>query len=106
MDFIIANDRLCFFSQNMGELISSQARVKYMNAARDGKYKLLNKTKEAREGEWQRQQEKLRSLHAILERLESDFPTCRSQLRNMSMSIKSRLSSQHSGAIHKETELA
>lgn len=89
----------------MSELVSSQTKVKYMNSARDGKYKLLSKTQEGREGEWERQQEKLRSLHAILERLESDFPTCRGQLRNMSTSIKSRLS-QHSGFIHKETELA
>ncbi len=93
-----------YFVQNMRELVSSQTKVKYMNSARDGKYKLLSKTKESREGEWQRQQEKLNSLHAILERLESDFPTCQSQLRNMSMSIKSRLS-QNSGSIHKETEL-
>ena len=74
-----------------------------MNAAKEGKYKLLNRTKEGREGEWQRQQEKLRSLQAILERLESEFPATRSQLRNLSLSVKSRLT-QPSTA-HKETEL-
>lgn len=89
----------------MAELVSSQARVKYMIAAKDGKYKLLQKTREGRESEWERQQEKLRSLQAILERLEADFPGCHSQLRNMSMSVKSRLSHQL-GSVHKDTELA
>lgn len=75
----------------MTALLSSQAKVKYMNAAKDGKYKLLVKTKEGREKERQRQQEKLQALQAITERLEIDYPEYRSQLRNLSVSLKSRL---------------
>ena len=75
----------------MSELLAEQAKVKYLNSARDGKYKLVSKTKEGREAEWQRQQDKLHSLHSITERLEGEFPSQSGQLRNLSLSLKSRL---------------
>lgn len=73
------------------ELLSIQAKVKYFSAARDGKYKMLNKSQREREAEKLRQKEKLLSLQAIVERLEEDFPGCREKLRNVSMSLKTRL---------------
>ena len=82
---------LIIFIQAMAELLSSQAKVKYLNAAKEGKYKMVSKSQEARETEWQRQQEKLRSIQAIVERLEEDYPASDSQLRPLSISIRSRL---------------
>ena len=73
------------------DLLSSQAKVKYLNAAREGKYKLLSKSQRERSAERLRQQEKLQSLQAIVERLEEEFPGCRDQLRNISLSLKTRL---------------
>lgn len=90
----------------MGDLLSSQAKVKYLNAAKDGKYKMLSKSQEARETEWQRQQEKLRSLQAIVERLEEDYPSSESQLRPLSLSLRSRLAQTTTIKPHKVVEVA
>lgn len=76
----------------MSELLTSQAKVKYLTAVKEGKYKLLNKSAEARDTEWERQVTKLQSLKEIVERLQSDFPACEGQLRNLSLAIKSKLS--------------
>ena len=48
--------------QGMAELLSGQAKLKYLNAAKEGKYRMLSKSKEAREAELQRQHEKMQSL--------------------------------------------
>jgi len=74
----------------MAEVLTGQAKLKYLNAAKDGKYRLLCKSRDAYEAEWQRQQDKLQSLQAIVGKLESDFPSCKDQLRYIS-SLKSRL---------------
>jgi len=75
----------------MAEVLTGQAKLKYLNAAKDGKYCLLSKSWDACEAEWQRQQDKLQSLQAIGGKLESDFPSCKDQLRYISSSLKSRL---------------
>jgi len=75
----------------MAEVLTGQAKLKYLNAAKDGKYRLLSKSRDACETEWQRQQDKLQSLQAIVGKLESDFPSCKDQLRYISSSLKSRL---------------
>ena len=90
----------------MGDLLSSQAKVKYLNAAKEGKYKMVSRSNEARETEWQRQQEKLHSIQVIVERLEEDYPASESQLRPLSLAIKSRLAQAASIKHHKAVEVA
>lgn len=90
----------------MADLLSSQAKVKYLNAAKDGKYRMLSKSNEARETEWQRQEKKLHSIQAIVERLEEDYPANESQLRPLSLAIKSRLAQAASIKPHKLVEVA
>ena len=88
----------------MADLLSRQAKLKYLNAAKEGKYRLLCKSQDTRETEWHRQQEKLKSLQAIMGKLESDFPSYLGQLKHVSTSLKSRLvESQRS---QKEIEVA
>ena len=48
----------------MTSLLADQAKVKYLSAAKEGKYRLVSKSREGREAELQRQQEKLQSLQA------------------------------------------
>ena len=79
------------FTKGMSELLSSQSKVKYFTAAKEGKYKLFNKSAAGGEAERERQISKLQSLQDIVERLQSDFPACEGQLRNISLSIKSKL---------------
>ena len=90
----------------MVELLSSQAKVKYLNAAKEGKYKMVSKSQETREAEWQRQQEKLHSIQAIVERLEEDYPASESQLRPLCISIRSRLAQAANTKPHKVVEVA
>lgn len=92
--------------QAMANLLSSQAKVKYLNAAKEGKYKMVNRSNEAREMEWRRQQEKLRSIQAIVEKLEEDYPASESQLRPLSLAIKSRLAQAASIKPHRMVEVA
>lgn len=77
--------------RGMSELLSSQSKVKYLTAAKEGKYKLLIKTPEAVDMERKRQISKLQSLQDITERLRQDFPACDGPLRNILLSIKSKL---------------
>lgn len=87
----------------MSELLSSQSKVKYLTSAKEGKYKVLNKNAESREVEWQRQVAKLESLQDIMERLQSDFRDNQQELRNLSLSIKSKLASNTQQSVMKET---
>lgn len=77
----------------MSELLSYQSQVKYLTAAKEGKYKVLYKSAESGDAEWQRQVAKLQSLQEIVEWLQHDYPACEGQLRNILVSIKSRLAS-------------
>jgi len=72
-------------------VLTWQAKLKYLNAAKDGKHHLLSKSQDACEAEWQRQQDKLQFLQAIVGTLESDYPSRKDQLRYISLSLKSRL---------------
>ena len=49
----------------MADLLARQARLKYLNAAKEGKYKLACRSQETRETELLRQQEKLQTLQVI-----------------------------------------
>ena len=89
----------------MSELLSSQSKVKYLTSAKEGKYKLLHKSSESRDVEWQRQVSKLESLGDIVERLQNDFPDCQKDLRNISLSIKSKLASNTQQSALKEVVL-
>ncbi len=46
----------------MAELLARQGRLKLLNAAKEGKYKLACRSQESREAEFLRQQDKLRAL--------------------------------------------
>ena len=78
--------------QGMAEFYSGQARYKQLVAAKDGKYRMLAKSKESRGAERERQLEKLRSLQAVVNKLESDFPATRDHLQTVSASLSARLS--------------
>lgn len=64
-----------------------QAKLKYLNAAKEGKYRLLCKSQDSHETEWHRQLVKLQSLQAIMGKLESDFPFYMEQLKHVSTSL-------------------
>lgn len=94
--------QLLSHAQGMSELISSQSKVKYLTAAKEGKYKLFSRSTATRETEWERQVAKLQSLKDIVDRLQTDFPGREGQLRNLSLAVKSKLVYASSQQILKE----
>ena len=67
---------------------------------------MMAKTKESREAERERQLEKLKSLQAVVEKLETDFPSTREHLQTVSASLKSRLTEQQQQQRQKIVEVA
>ena len=63
-------------------------------AAKDGKYRMLAKTKDNRVAERERQFEKLRSLQAVVDKLITDFPATQEHLHTVSVSLTARLNKQ------------
>ena len=78
----------------MAEFMSGQARYKQLVAAKEGRYRMVAKSREAREAERERQLEKLRSLQAVVDKLQADFPGTREHLQSMTASLKTRLTDQ------------
>ena len=78
----------------MAELYEGQARYKQLMAAKEGKYRMVAKSKEGRDAERERQLEKLRSLQAVVNKLETGFPVTQDHLQLMSASLSARLSRQ------------
>lgn len=69
-------------------MLSSQQRVKLLEAARQSKYKFLHKTQEARTAEMQRQKEKMSTLLSVVQRLEEDYPDDSAHLKQLTASIR------------------
>ena len=74
--------------------MSGQARYKQLVAAKEGRYRMVAKSREAREAERERQMEKLRSLQAVVDKLQTDFPGTREHLQAVDTSLKNRLDDQ------------
>ncbi|CAI8056769.1 Coiled-coil domain-containing protein 40 [Geodia barretti] len=81
-------------TQGMAELYSEQAKYKQLVAAKDGRYRLMAKSKEGREVEEERQLQKLRSLQAVVDKIRTDFPATQEYLQTVSVSLSARLSRQ------------
>ena len=60
-----------FFLQNLTELLARQQKMKYYQQVKDGKYTMLCRTPTALEMESQKQEERVQSLTAIVDRLNS-----------------------------------
>ena len=78
----------------MADFLSGQARYKQLVAVREGRYRMLTKSKAARKAEWERQLEKLRSLQAVVDKLQTDFPDTQEDLKTVTSALKRKLDDQ------------
>lgn len=77
-------------------MLAVQGKVKYLQSARDGRYKMLHKTDEARNGDMEREKEKLQALLSVAQKLEEDAPGVLSQkLSSLANILKSKMQSIH-----------
>ena len=78
----------------MAEFVSGQARYKQLVAVREGRYRMLAKSKAAREAERERQLEKLQSLQAVVNKLHTDFPDTQEDLKTVTSALERKLDDQ------------
>lgn len=69
--------------QNFNEILAYQQRVKHLQSAKDGHYRMSIPAHQEREAELQRQQERLYTLLSISDRLAEDFPHAGPALRKV-----------------------
>ena len=76
----------------MNILLANQTRVKHLTAAKDGKYRLIQKNDEARTAEMHRQKEKLQAIWSVTQKLETEtHGHVKQQLGSLSNILKSKL---------------
>ena len=68
--------------QNLHEIVAHQQRAKHLTAVKDGRYKMATSTAE-QEAESRRQEERLRTLLSMADRLAEDFPHAAPALRRV-----------------------
>ncbi len=72
----------CTPLQNLHEIVAHQQRAKHLTAVKDGRYKMATSTAE-QEAESRRQEERLRTLLSMADRLAEDFPHAAPALRRV-----------------------
>lgn len=68
--------------QNLHEIVAHQQRAKHLSAVKDGRYKMAASSAE-QETESRRQEERLRTLLSMADRLAEDFPHAAPALRRV-----------------------
>merc|ERR1719239_749976 len=76
--------------KNLTDLLSRQQKMKYYQQVKDGKYTMMCKTPAAPDLESQKQEERVQSLTAIVDRLNSEFPHAQPALRKVTIMLASR----------------
>ncbi len=90
--FGLSNDFIVFglSLQNMQELLTRQQRSKYYQQVKDKKYPRVCKSDAALDQELEKQVDKLQTLHAIVDRLNKDFPHAQPALYRATLMLESR----------------
>ncbi|KAM9258176.1 coiled-coil domain-containing protein 40 [Cariama cristata] len=79
---------------NLLEIVAYQGRQKHLQALKEGKYAPLCRTEPARRSEQQKLQDQLRTINAVVRRVQQEHPQHRGALRWLCHCLESRLGSQ------------
>ncbi|XP_068932191.1 coiled-coil domain-containing protein 40 [Petaurus breviceps papuanus] len=79
--------------QNFTELVMLQNRVKYLQAAKEGKYVCLFRSKQSLQNERQKQEDRMNLICSILDHVKTEYPHFQAPLQklNQAMSAKPEL---------------
>jgi predicted transcriptional regulator len=81
----------------MEDLLMKQGRLKCYDKLKQGRYTMLCKQEAAGEQELAKQLDRLRSLNAIVAKLSEEYPNLQTIIRNVEMSIQTRLNQEEEG---------
>ena len=76
--------------QNLSDLVAKQQKAKYYQQSKDGKYTRLCKTDTALDNEHGKQEDRLQTIHAIMDRLSQEYPHIQPALRKVGLAYGSR----------------
>ncbi|NWU70213.1 CCD40 protein, partial [Pterocles burchelli] len=79
---------------NLLEIVAYQTRQKHLQALKEGRYTLLCRTEQARSTEQQKLQDRLRTIRAIVQRVQQEHPPQQRALQGLRQCLESRLGSQ------------
>ncbi|KAM6118708.1 coiled-coil domain-containing protein 40 [Phoenicopterus ruber ruber] len=79
---------------NLLEIVAYQTRQKHLQALKEGKYAPLCRTEQAWRNEWQKLQDRLRAVNAVVHQIRQEHPQHQRALQWLSQCLESRLSSQ------------
>ncbi|XP_029783178.1 coiled-coil domain-containing protein 40 [Suricata suricatta] len=82
---------LALKQQNLSELVALQTRAKHLQAAKDGRYVLLFRSKQSLLAERARLDNRLAVISTILDRVKSEYPQFQEALLKVSQMIASKL---------------
>lgn len=71
--------------------MSKQQRMKYYQQAKEGRYTMLCRTESATAAEYGKQEGRVQTLSAIIDRLNQEFPHVQATLRRATLSLTSRV---------------
>ena len=78
----------------MDDLLMKQRNLKYYDQVKNGKYTMLCKHDEQSEQETIKQLDRLRSLTAVVGKLNEEFPNLQNILRKVETSVQARLNQE------------
>ena len=78
----------------MDDLLMKQRNLKYYDQVKNGKYTMLCKQDEQSEQETMKQLDRLRSLTAVVGKLNEEFPNLQNILRKVETSVQARLNQE------------
>lgn len=81
----------------MDELLMKQDHVRFYTQLKEGRYRMSNKSEVAIEQDTLKQQDKLRSLNAIINKLNEEYPNLQTVVRRIELSVQTRLNQEDEG---------
>ncbi|XP_042307658.1 coiled-coil domain-containing protein 40 isoform X2 [Sceloporus undulatus] len=80
--------------QNLSDIVSSQVRMKYLQAVKEGKYNPLCRSEIMIRVERQKLEERLHAISVILHQVEQDYPHYQRTLQKLDRILKNKLDEQ------------
>jgi len=77
-------------AKNMSDILAKQQKGKYYQQSKEGKYTRLCKTDTALDNEHSKQEDRLQTIHAIMDRLTQEYPHVEPALRKVGLAYGSR----------------
>uniref|UniRef100_A0A8D0H255 Coiled-coil domain 40 molecular ruler complex subunit n=1 Tax=Sphenodon punctatus TaxID=8508 RepID=A0A8D0H255_SPHPU len=79
---------------NLSEIVAYQTRQKHLQAAKDGKYKLLCRSEPVMRLDQQKQEDRLRTINIIVHQVQQEYPQHQRVLHRLSQALEHKLEAQ------------